>query len=367
LYYRRRWPWRVLPFSAVKTGDNRGDGWLLAPVGLRWGWLAFGAGGLALGMLLVLGPYLIAVGATSPRAALARVLGRAEVEERPSAELPEDSPVWTFDDGRAMAFPVKEPDRSIRRRGYAAATLQFGSELAGVFGYGVGVLALVGFWRLRRVDTRPADRFVQVFFVLFSAAVIAFTSSEGYLSSRHLVLLLVPGVGCAGVGAIALGVANTRYFRGAKGDYTALVVLLVGVPSLLVALGPLHAGRSGYREAGRWLAASSEPAGAVLDTLGWTALYSGRPTYQYDEAKAAFCDPQLAYVVVREEELGRESDRARSLRRLLEAAALPAATFPSETNAGVASAIVVYRWHPGHFRRLASRREEPANHQRVRK
>ncbi|MCX7426807.1 MAG: hypothetical protein NTW96_14415, partial [Planctomycetia bacterium] len=270
-----------------------------------------------------------------------------------------------------------------------AATLQFGNELARVFGYGVGVLAVVGLWQLRRAAARPADRFVQVFFVLFSTAVIVFTSAEGYLSSRHLVLLVVPGVGCAGVGAIALGQvgwyaliaakgvpcdhslrigaetsvafrsAKDRHFRGAKGDNaTVLVVLLVGVPCLVVALDPLHAARSGYREAGQWLAAQSEPAGAVLDTLGWTALYSGRPTCQYDEAKAAFCDPRLAYVVAREEELRRPSDRARSLRHLLEVAGQPVATFSPEPNNGVPpSAVVVYRWYPERFRRLVARRE----------
>ena len=183
-----------------------------------WSRLAFGAGGLALGMLLVLGPYLIAVGSTTPGAALARVLGRATAQERPSAELPADSPVWQFDDGGAMVFPVKEPDRSIRRRGYLAATLQFGNELARVFGYGVGVLAVVGLWQLRRAAARPADRFVQVFFVLYSVAVIVFTSAEGYLSSRHLVLLVVPGVGCAGVGAIALG----RLLAGATAGFPAV-------------------------------------------------------------------------------------------------------------------------------------------------
>jgi hypothetical protein len=321
-------------------------------------------------MLLVLGPYLIAVESASPGAALARVLGRATAQERPSAELPADSPVWQFDDGGAMAFPVKEPDRSIRRRGYLAATLQFGNELARVFGYGVGVLAVVGLWQLRRAAARPADRFVQVFFVLYSVAVIVFTSAEGYLSSRHLVLLVVPGVGCAGVGAIALGRGGWHALSAAKGvppdrsltvaarfASTALVVLVVGVPCLAVSLDPLHAARSGYREAGQWLAAESESAGAVLDTLGWTALYSGRPTYRYDEAKAAFCDPRLAYVVAREEELRRPSDRARSLRYLLEAAGQPVATFSPEPDNGVSpSAVVVYRWYPERFQQLASRR-----------
>ena len=60
-------------------------------------------------------------------------------------------------------------------------------------------------------------------------------------------------------------------------------------------LSALHPTRIGHRQAGQWLAEADEP-GTVLDTRGWTALYSGRPTLRYDAAKAAYRLPDLAYV-----------------------------------------------------------------------
>ena len=88
---------------------------------------------------------------------------------------------------------------------------------------------------------------------------------------------------------------------------------------------------------------------AVLDTRGWTALYSARPTYQYDEAKTALCDRRLGYVVVERKELRYDSDRARTLRYLLETAGECVVCFEGPGGAST-GAVDVYRWRAERFR-----------------
>lgn len=317
-----------------------------------WKPLVFALSGYALGVALVLGPFVISMGATTPTAALARVLGRAELPNAPAV-----APVWRFDDGRPMAFPVREPGgRDLRRRGAVRAVVRYAECLAQAFGYVAGLLALVGAWRLRRQrPDEPIDRLVQVFFAAFSAATLVHAATEGYLSPRHLAPLVAVTIGCAGLGAVALGEAiGSRIVRRPVWIVAAMVVLL-SAGYLVVALRPLHAGRLAWREAGVWLATQTETPGAVLDTLGWSALYSGRQTYQYDQAQAAMSDPHLAFVVVGRWEVDSPSERGRTLRYWLSAAAEPVERFSGPTAAARSTAIV-YRWDGEAFRRALCQR-----------
>jgi len=334
-----------------------------------WLKLAGALGCLALGAAVVQAPYLVAVGATSPDTAAQRLLGRHEVKEpespRPTSPIAAAS-VWLLDDAEPMSFATKDPTTSLRRRGYTAATVQFAEELAAAFAYLVGALALFGVWRLRPMPARPVDRFAQVYFLLFSAAVIQFASQEGYVGARHLLTLVVVGIGCAGYGTLAAGqcAATWKQTRGnaecerrlaadLRGSrWAPAMVLAAAMICLIETAEPLHASRAGHRLAAEWLAVEAEAPGPVLDTRGWTALYSGRPTYRYDNARAAFCHPRLAYVVVERRELERESRRCRSLKRLLEVAARPVAEFPGAERINRRQRpVIVYRWDAGRFAR----------------
>jgi hypothetical protein len=287
-----------------------------------------------------------------------------------------------------MSFAVKEQSRSIRRRGYPAAIAMFAEELACVSGYWIGLLVLFGAWRLRHLPVRPVDRFTHLFFLLFSLAVIRFAAVEGYLSARHLLALLVAGIGCGGYGGLQLGhwLARCRPFgrgstvldpeknsdragvaglrraagladpKGADSCFSwpawAVVWLLI-VAGVVRLFEPLHANHAEYRTAGGWLASQADVPGTVLDSRGWTGLYSGRPTYHYEAARTAFCDPQLAYVVLERRELEYPGGRSRTLRYLLRLAAEPARAFASRPNR---PEVVVYRWHPERLSRLSATR-----------
>ena len=359
-----------------------------------WGSLAAASACFLLGLVLVWGPYLAAVGVATPRAATARILGRHEMEEE-TGRLARAGVAqsWQLPGGEPMSFDVKERSISLRRRGYAAAVVGFVRKLADVLGYWIGGVALWGAWRLGRVGTRcgrgrraggrasAGDRFVQVFFLLFSLVVIRFSAAEGYLAARHLLALAVAGMGAAGFGALELGSLlrsaapavylslTRRRRRGtapaqkqppAPGERRVVgypasawaLVALAGVACVPQTLARLHHSRLGHRAAGKWLAGQTGLPGTVLDTRGWTGLYSGRQTYAYEEARAALSDPRLAYVVLEGRETEYDSGRSRTLRWLVETAARPVAEFPQPAaRRPNQRPVIVYQWYADRFLR----------------
>ena len=334
-----------------------------------WSRLAAEIGCLAAGLALILVPYVVIAGCRTPRTAVARVLGRYAAAEGDTSYSTSIGPTdWRLAGGEPMSFARKEPTHSIRRRGYSAAVCKYGEELASAFGYWVGGLALLGAWRLRRRPVGPADRFIQVFFVCLSLVVIHFAAREGYLNSRHLLTLVVAGIGCAGCGALELGglmavgvgVLCRRVEQPGWAIPTVLsrwtagwvVVLLAGGACVLRELEPLHGSRLGHRMAAQWLARCPASTGVVLDTRGWTGLYSGLTTCRYEHARRAFGDPRLAYVVLEDRELEFPSGRSRTLRFLLGVAAERAAAFAGPARPQrKRSAVFVYRWYPERFHR----------------
>jgi 4-amino-4-deoxy-L-arabinose transferase-like glycosyltransferase len=349
-----------------------------------------------LGLAVVWTPYLAATGAVTPRTAARRILGRHRVEPhtpRHAGVVPAD--LCRLPDGEPMSFDAKERSVSLRQRGYPAAVARFGKKLADAAGYWIGALALLGAWRLRGIRARcqedcdgigrasAGDRFVQVFFLLFSVIVIRFSASEGYLVPRHLLTLVVAGLGAAGCGALELGALLARVARAVRpavltrrrtGEALAdkrpvvprqppvgkqpggprriawAVVAVTGMACLPQTLIRLHDSRLGHRAAGKWLAGQDDLSGTVLDTQGWTGLYSGRETYAFEEAPAALSDPRLAYLVVEHREVEYRSGRSRTLRWLIESGGEPVAEFPDpDTRSPHQQPVIVYRWHADRF------------------
>ena len=313
----------------------------------RWKRHVVFGGGLALGVASVLGFYVYAAGPYDSCGAVGRVLGRWHPHSCDTAS--EFAANWQPADGRQIAFGVNEQGQSIRRRGLFPAMVQFGEELADVFGYVIGVLSMVGLlhmWRLRLFRMGEAECLLGTFVVLFSAVVVYFAAVEGYLNARHLLPLAVAGIGPAGFGAIALAHwLRRRMPNGLPVRPLPLVVVFFTAICLVTTLRPLHAGRIAHLRAGCWLAEAEQP-GIVLDTKGWTGLYSARKTFQYDRARETFADPRLAYVVAQSEDLQTAGERGRTLRFLLDMAAEPAATFAGGDGC---SYVSVYRWYPDRF------------------
>ena len=315
-------------------------------------------GCFAFGFAVIFIPYLAAVGSLEPKDALARAMGRYQSPAHsPAADPAIGGPAWELADGCPMSFAVKEPTSTIRQRGYGRAITELFEELAQLFGPLAGPLALLGLFRLRGRRPSAADRFAHILLLLFTFLLLRHAAHEGYLSTRHLLVWMVVGIGCAGYGALELARLLAGLFRSAGlGSWAppaaigSVTLAVIGTWSLWLA-EPLHASRLGHRRAAEWLATVAAAPGAVFDTHGWTGLYSGRRTYGPDELRKALGDPRLAYLVLEPQELEFASDRSRTLRWLIETAAEPAVKFSHSEQWQAHPAVAVYRWYPQNFSR----------------
>ncbi|HJT32185.1 MAG TPA: glycosyltransferase family 39 protein [Pirellulales bacterium] len=357
------------------------------------------AGAMMFGLALPLVPYLAASQAGNLDAIAARVLGRQGALESlplndlsPAANDAGPEPKWHTPGVGQLVFGRKDFSASSRFRGYLPAAVKLAKELAQTLHYAIGALALAGLWSARRRLNTPLDRFMQLLCGTLLIAAIYMAAGGGYLSTRHVLLLVVLGLGWAGVGAVAVGdwlatltrsvseedqhaqkpdvaqppsaVLRRRSRPGgtSRGRLVHMpilnrkpgqAILSWSVAALALAtctgdlLRPLHASRAAHRDAADWLNANATAAAAVLDSRGWTALYTGRKTYRYEAAQAAFRDPSLAYVVVEQAELDANSRRSETLRLLVAQAGEPAARFAPE--GAEKHGVTVWRWYPERF------------------
>ena len=148
----------------------------------------------------------------------------------------------------------------------------------------------------------------------------------GYLSDRHTLTLVAVSIPWAAAGTFvcARGIAMTLGWehRRARAVGAAAVALADRRRASRSSSKPSHPSRWGHWAAGRWLVAHAGPADAVLDTRGWAAFVSGRPSYDYWHVRQAFTDAHLAYIVVGDRRaLGRRAGGPRRLRAVLAYAA----------------------------------------------
>jgi hypothetical protein len=130
----------------------------------------------------------------------------------------------------------------------------------------------------------------------------------------------------------------------------AMIAVSVVLACATDCLVPLHVSRIAHYQAATWLRDNSDRSEAVLDSRGWTALYTGRKTYRYEAAQTAFCDPALAYVVVEQAELDSKSRRGETMRLLMRHAGEPVVRFAAAD--AEKHSVVIYRWLPERFQQL---------------
>jgi hypothetical protein len=268
--------------------------------------------------------------------------------------------VWQLEDGQPMCFTRRDPSLSLRRHTVVAAVRKAVVDLANAFNMLIGLFAMVGLWQIRRLPARPVDWLVRTFVIVYFLLAIGFAAREGYVSPRHFLVVIVAAIGCAGYGLLQSGVwLASRFPRRASPSpqtrrlvYSWTLVLLAVLTCLPRDVLPLRPTRLGHRQAGQWLARAAAP-GSVLETWGLSGLYSGRKTWRYDRPQSLFGNPDLAYVVLQQRELTFATPRSRTLRRLLELAAEPAARFadPCPVGGGIGESVVVFRWYPERFSR----------------
>jgi hypothetical protein len=149
---------------------------------------------------------------------------------------------------------------------------------------------LLGLWRLRdRLKTDGGAWVPFVLCVLQSLILWRLAVVVGYVSDRHVLVLVLCGVFLAADGVFAFGefiaplVHRLRFGSTADSEScgagiklsTLVMLILIGL-GLHEALKPLHANRAGHRQAGLWLAEHTQLADPVVDPFCWAHYYAGR-------------------------------------------------------------------------------------------
>ncbi|MHB1422550.1 MAG: ArnT family glycosyltransferase [Gemmataceae bacterium] len=171
---------------------------------------------------------------------------------------------------------------------YLWALKAFAIELGKGFFYAAWLPALLGLWWYRQ--RLPIDPGVWVgLLVCLMLSVLLFRMAEkmGYLSDRHLLLLILCGSYWAAAGALvlgaklALGAARlwpslaARGWTNGRAWSLGLLLLLTAAP-LPRTLARLHAERAGFRTLGQWLADNTLPGDFIEDPYRWAYYYAGR-------------------------------------------------------------------------------------------
>ena len=310
--------------------------------GVQGGPGGFRLAAVAVSFLFLVGTYGLIKGELSEKLAIRRgatIGSRHDAPRKVAQPLPKglDDPRWDFS--------AKEESGHPGRLALGAAA----GRLATGWAEGLGwIFAPLALWGAGCVRARSGRLLIAAYVLLFTALLLRHATLLGYLSGRHALTLVIASLPFAAAGALDVA-RRVRQRCGwdeatarRRGAMVLVALVLAGVASQQARPG--HPSRWGHREAGRWLAAHAEADAAVLDTRGWAAFVSGRPSYDYWHVRQALSDARLAYVVVGADELSAPSRRAATLRALLAYAAEPAASFPGRRG-GSGADVRVFRFH----------------------
>jgi hypothetical protein len=239
--------------------------------------------------LLLAGPYMLTIGGLTAK---------------PSAAYFVDPEKWQRDDpGRAaMAAPLplaawesdwgKQSNDPSRRWGWAACILVLMFNRA--FFHGLWAFLFLALFHQRlRLRRDPALLTQLILGCLMLLLCYRVAQSNGYLSDRHLSLVVLMGVYW-----VALGLAHFALWF-PHPDRAALVVLvLVGGIAGYRTTRPMHAERVAFRTAGEWLAEHTLPGDRILDPYAHVYFYSGRIFVDERRGDVPASNPVRSYVVL---------------------------------------------------------------------
>ena len=159
--------------------------------------------------------------------------------------------------------------------------------------------ALLGVWLFRhRFAEVPGMWVLLVCGLVLMPLLYKLGQSNGYISERHAILLVLGGIfwSVAGVGWLAGWVAarTTRV----SAPMLSLIVLLVATGVCLPrTLARLHGNRDGFREVGVWMAHNTKAGDEILDPMSWTSYHAGR-LFVEGRSDIPRSDPPVCYVVL---------------------------------------------------------------------
>jgi 4-amino-4-deoxy-L-arabinose transferase-like glycosyltransferase len=248
-------------------------------------------GSLLVPALLVGSLYVAATGHFTGKPSVGQMLGDKipELEEGPmriglAADVPPPLLASTF----AFVLDLKN---AVWQRA-ALALWNLCGELVKCFHYVAWLPTLLGMWWFRRRPLIvPGLWVLLVLCALWTAGLCWLAVVVGYLSDRHLLLLVLCGSFATAAAVWELPSRLTAWYRrqawpgtaGGPFEHTgrtaAVAAILLGgmlAVGLPKALERLHANRAGYHAAGLWLAEHTLPVDEILDDHCWAHFYAGR-------------------------------------------------------------------------------------------
>jgi 4-amino-4-deoxy-L-arabinose transferase-like glycosyltransferase len=185
-------------------------------------------------------------------------------------------------------------------------------EVLQAYQYFLGIPILFGvFWFRDRLRVVPGSWVILVLCVLHAILLWRLAVVMGYVSERHVILLVFGGIftGVAAVGRIGLLVERAihRLQTGRRYDGWAKPVSCCAFSIVFMAafcgmglaetLKPLHANRAGHKDAGIWLAKHATSSDTVKDPFCWAHFYAGRLFAEW-QSPAPSHTHGIKYVVV---------------------------------------------------------------------
>jgi hypothetical protein len=249
---------------------------------------------LLLPVMLLCLPYMVTIG---------------KLTAKPSAEYLVDPDKW----GREGLFkPVTPEKKAAIGAAFPFAEWYFGPDITPDMRWGWGVKALafaisenyfyfgilvvaLGAWAYRKkVLTEPGWLLYGLIVAILCLLCYRVAQSNGYLSSRHVVLITLGGALALAAGLEALCAPLWRPRPGWAGLAAVLLCVAACMPKLLV---PLHGDRGAYRAAGEWIARNSLPGDRVWDPYAHAYYHAGRVFTEGMDGLPAE-QPRVTYVVV---------------------------------------------------------------------
>jgi 4-amino-4-deoxy-L-arabinose transferase-like glycosyltransferase len=240
------------------------------------------ASALTLAALVVAGPYMVVIRGVTVKNSGNQMMG-SESEGQPwekEWQNPERHtgvarhvPLAIWDEQAPFALPN---DRT--RWAVQAFILVLGRG----FFYYAWLPALLGLWWFRDRFREPAAWVGPIACLVIAALLFRNAQRMGYLTDRHLLLVVLHGCLFATPAALrlgealAVGLARLGPAWGSARAWSCGLLLALALPPLARTLQPLHSERLGFREVGRWLAEHTPPGDLIIDPYCWSYYYAGR-------------------------------------------------------------------------------------------
>lgn len=299
--------------------------------------------------ILVGSPYVLATQRISNKPSVSQWLGKElpELDQQPLLPPPPPpraearTPLLGCLLGVALKLDLPWHKRVVN------AVWYLGGELVKCFHYAAWVPAVLGMWWFRRrAFAVPGMWVLLVLCVVWSVVLCRLAVQSGYMSDRHLMLLVMCGSYAASAAIWELPCRVSAWIKrqpwpGVAGgpvahtQVTAAIAVLM-LPGFLAAgmpkaLETLHGNRAGYHAAGYWLSQNAHAEDVIEDEHCWAQYYSGRVFQERGERKKTAGYRPTRFIV-----LGR---RERDITLTWNRPGLP-----SESKIREAGGRIVYHW-----------------------